>query len=107
MVTVLLYVPATCAAAGVTWAPRKTQRPPVPFRLAFVAVVDGVKETPPLALFAVLCTPVQLAIGRVLAPEASVVGSVNESATSAPANPATPNAPAPTSAGATVLATPG
>jgi hypothetical protein len=73
-----LYVPAACAAPGVTVPPTQTKSAPAPLKAVAVVAADGVNAVQPTVVFVALVQPVKLPIGRVLTPPSDrVAGSAN------------------------------
>ena len=100
-------VPAAWAAAGETVAPTKTVIAVPAVTVVLVPAALGVKRWRQPWLADVFQPPVQLPIGSWSAPEARLVGSVNDSVTPLVAALVDCEGPAPASAIATVLFTPG
>jgi hypothetical protein len=75
--------------------------------VVFVPPALGVKPVAPAGVWVVFQPPVQLPIGRLLPPSTRLVGRVKESVKPSFAALTTSNRPAPASAIATVLLTPG
>ena len=72
-----VYAPAGWAAPGVTVAPTNTDTAPAALNPVVVAVPDGVKLVHPAGLVVGLVQPVQVPIGRLLAPLTRLAGRVN------------------------------
>ena len=66
--TTPVYAPAAWLAAGDTVPPTHTKSAPAPLKAEAVAPADGVKLVQPVVVLVPLVQPVQVPIGRLLAP---------------------------------------